>query len=306
MMTKKKLRPSYGPVQKHGPGGIIADAIIYIILIACMFMAVVPMWHTVTSSLSDGQLLQAKEGLNWLWETKDGKANFAGYVKTLSYGNYAIVKSYGITLMYVAGNVLFGLIVNVIGGYVLYRKPKAYKGMTVFVMLTMMFSGGMIPLYMVVRNLHLTGTPFALMLPGCTNAMFVIVQMNAFNQVPQSTVESAEIDGAGHFITMFRIMLPQALGLTVVNTINTAIIAWNSWFDASIYVTNDRQWWPIQLWIRQIVSENQDIINVARPDWDKYLVSYCVILVATIPVLCAMPFAQKQLQKGALTGAVKE
>lgn len=300
---KKKME---GMVVHPGVGGTIADIIINIILILIMFACVIPMWHTLMSSLSDGQQLAAHDGIAWTWITTDGKPNLAGYIKTVVYGNYAILKSYGITLLYVGGNIFFGLIINVIAAYVLYRKPKAVKFMTLFILFTLMFNGGVIPTYMVVRKLGMVGTPWALMIPGCTNAMFVVLLLNGFKQVPASTIEAAEIDGAGHFTIMFKVLLPQARGLTMVTIINTAILSWNAWFEASIYVPSNKELWPLQLWIKQMVADNQNILNSATPDWDKYLVSYCVILVATIPILIAMPFAQKQLQKGSLMGAVKE
>lgn len=298
-------RKKEGMVEHPRLGERIADCVIILFLGICMFICIVPMWHTLMASLSDGQQLIAHTGIAWKWVTAEGGPNLAGYAKTLNYSDFAIIKSYGVTLMYVAGNVLAGLVINVIGAYVIYRRPKAAPALTLYVMFTLMFSGGVVPTYMVVRALHMTGTPWSLILPGCTNAMFIVMVMNAFRQVPESTVESAELDGAGHFTIMFQILLPQARGLTVVTMINTAILSWNSWFDASIYVPNSKEWWPLQLWIKQIVADNASILNATTPDWDKYLVSYCVILVATIPVLAAMPFAQKQLQKGSLLGAVK-
>ena len=283
----------------------LSNAVIFIILITVMFICIVPMWHTLMSSLSDGQQLVAHEGLAWSWVTTDNLPNFNGFRKTLTYSNFAVIKSYGITLMYVAGNVLFGLIINITGAYVVYRKPKAYRFLTLFMLFTMIFSGGMLPIYMVVKQLGMTGTPWALVIPNCTNAMFVILIIRAFHQVPVSTVEAAELDGAGHFTIMFRVMLPQAMGLITVAMINTAIISWNSWFEASIYVPSNPEYWPLQLWIKQIVADNINVITASTPDWDKYLVAYAVILIATVPVLIAMPFAQKQLQKGSLLGAVK-
>lgn len=285
--------------------GRIVDVLIMVVLITCMFICLVPMWHTLMCSLSDGKQLQAHEGMVWWWVTLNGKPNFAGYFKTINYSDFAIIKSYVITLLYVAGNVFFGLILNVISGYVLYRKTKFGGVIAIFILLTMMFGGGIVPTYMVIKNLGMVGTPWALMLPGCTNAMFMLIASNAFRQVPDSTVEAAEIDGAGHFTVMFRIMLPQAMGLIMVIIINTAILSWNSWFEASIYVPNSPQLWPLQLWIKKVVADNASIVNVAVPDWNKYLVSYCVILIATVPILIAMPFAQKQLQKGSFVGAVK-
>lgn len=305
-MSKRTRRIREGMVENPSLGQRVADVIIWLILITCMFICVLPMWHTLMASLSDGQLLIAHEGVAWTWITADGKPNFEGYIKTLTYSDFALLKSYGITILYVVGNVLLGLVINVIGAYVLFRAPKAGPFLTLFVLLTMMFNGGVVPTYMVVNALGLTKTPLSLMLPGCTNAMFMILILNGFKQVPSSTVEAAELDGAGHFTVMFHVLLPQAKGLTIVSVINTAILSWNAWFEASIYVTNQRQWWPLQLWIKQIVADNANIINAATPDWNKYLVQYCVILIATLPVLIAMPFAQKRLQEGALMGAVKE
>ena len=304
VIPKKQIRE--GMVVKPTLSGHMADVIIYIILFGIMFGALIPMWHTLMASLSDGQQLIAHDGIAWLWVTANGKPNLEGYLKTISYSNMALIKSYGITILYVFGNIFFGLIINITGAYVIYRGPKLAKVFTMILVFTMLFNGGMVPTYMVIRNLGMTGTPWALMLPGCTNAMFLILQMNAFKQVPVSTVESAQLDGAGHFTMMFRILLPQARGLTLVTIINIAILSWNSWFEASIYVPQNRELWPLQLWIRQIVADNATTINSAAVDWNRYLVSYCVILIATLPVLIAMPFAQKQLQKGALMGAVKE
>ncbi len=301
-------KPKYkeGMVVHPGAGERIADVLILLFLFLCIFIAVIPMWHTAMVSVSDGQQVIAHSGILWKWITPDGKPNWVGYDKTINYSDLAIIRSYGITIVYVAGNVIFGLIMNVIGAYCIFRKTKLSGFMTLFFIFTMMFGGGTVPTYMVIRNLGMTGTIWSLIIPGCTNAMFIIMTMNAYKQVPYSTIESAELDGAGHFTIMFKILLPQSMGLITVCMINTAILSWNSWFEASIYVPSNREIWPLQLWIKQIVADNSSILQAATPDWNKYLVSYCVILIATLPVLMCMPFAQKQLQKGSLLGAVKE
>ena len=285
-------KPKYkeGMVVHPSLGERVADVIIGIILLACMALAIIPMWHTLMASLSDGNLLLAHNG----------------YIKTLSYDDMAIIKSYAYTILYVVGNVLVGLVLNVIAAYVIYRKPKASGIMMLFIIISLMFNGGTVPTYMVIRNLGMTGTVWSMILPDCTNAMFIILTLNAFKQVPKSTIEAAELDGAGHFTIMFRILLPQAMGLVTVTMINTAIISWNAWFNAMLYVPSDKNLWPLQLWIKQIVADNATLTTATSPDWNRYLVSYCVIIIATLPVLIAMPFAQKQLQKGSLMGAVKE
>ncbi len=303
MVKNKKTKE--GMVVHPGIGEKITDVIIWIILIGCMAIAIIPMWHTLMASLSDGNLMLAHNGVLWKWATANGGPNWGGYIKTLAYENMAIIKSYGYTILYVIGNVLLGLGINAIAAYCIYRKPKASGLMMLIIIISMMFNGGTVPTYMVIKKLGMTGTIWSLLIPDCTNAMFVILTLNAYKQVPVETVESAELDGAGHFTIMFRILLPQAMGLITVTMINTAIITWNSWFSAMLYVPSNKEVWPIQLWIKQIVADASNITTATAVDWNRYLVSFCVIIVATLPVLIAMPFAQKQLQKGSLTGAVK-
>lgn len=302
--SRRRLRA--GRVERSSGAGLVFDILIVVVLVLVMFICLIPFWHTLMASLSDGQLLTAHNGMLWWFETADGAPNFGGYAKTLTYNNFAIIKSYGITIAYLIYNVLLGFIVNVIGGYVLCRKTKLGKALTIFIMITMLFNGGVIPTYMVVRGLGLLNNPLSLVLPSCTNAMFVVLGMNAFKSVPESTIESAKLDGAGHFRLMFRIMLPQAMGLFIVSMINTAIISWNAWFEASIYITSQRDLWPLQIWIKQLTADMGDFAMQTNPDWNSYIVSYCVVIVSMIPILIAMPFVQKQLQKGSLAGAVKE
>ena len=162
----------------------------------------------------------AHEGILWKWLTGDGSINLAGYERTIDYSDYAILKSYAITLLYVVGNVVFGLVMIVIGAYCIFRQNKLRTFMTLFFVFSLMFNGGTVPTYMVIRTLGMTGTIWSLILPGCTNAMFIMMTMNAYKQVPYSTIESAELDGAGHFTIMFKILLPQAMGLVTVCTVS--------------------------------------------------------------------------------------
>ncbi len=298
---KSKVKYREGMVDKPTPLGAVADVLIVLFTIICIFICVIPVWHTFMSSFSDGLVLMSHEGVVWKWI---GRFNLGGY-KYL-FADSSIIRGYANTLIYVLGNIACGLVVNVLGGYVLSRPTKLKGFLTMFLMLTMMFSGGIVPTYMVVRALGMTGTVWSLIVPGCTNAMFIILMMNAFRMVPESTVEAAHLDGAGHITVMFRIMLPQAMGIGMVTIINTAIIAWNAWFEASIYVTGQRELWPLQLWVKQIVANNQEFLNYTNPDYDRYLIQYAVIIGATMPILIAMPFFQKRLQKGSLAGAIKE
>ena len=288
-------------VEKTNGWGKVATILICAVLFIIALCCLIPLWHVLISSISDGQRLLAHEGVVF-WP--QGKVTLDGY--RYVFRDSRILLGYANSLMYVAGQVLFGFVINVLGGYVLSRKPKLAPALTIALVLTMMFSGGTVPTYMNVRRLGMVGTRWALMIPGCTNAIFVMMAVRAFAGVPEATVEAAKLDGAGHIRTMLQVMLPQAMGLISVSLINTGILAWNAWFQASIYVTTQQNLWPLQLWIRQISSESTDFLNYANPDYSRYLIQFVVIVIATLPILIVFPFFQKKLEQGMMAGAVKE
>lgn len=312
---KKKLiggkRPKEGMVESLSVPGAIADLIIIAVLCLVALVCLVPMWHVLMSSIyADPQQLIAKEGITWWF---GDSVNLEAYriLFEETGGSFAegnIFRGLFNTIFYMVVNVALGLVINVIAGYCLSRESKLKKFMMMYCMLSLIFSAGTIPTYIVLRNLGLTGTVWSLILPMCTNGMFMVLAMNAFLSVPEATVESARIDGAGHLKTMFMVMLPQAMGLITVIMINTAILHWNSWFQASIYVPNSKDLWPMQLWIREIVeSSNQDYMMVIGGELQvvKYLVQFAVIVVSTVPILFAFPFFYRVLERNTIAGAVK-
>ncbi|MBQ0126058.1 MAG: carbohydrate ABC transporter permease [Clostridiales bacterium] len=290
-----------GMVEKKSVKDIVADVIIIVILLAVMFCCLTPLWHCCMCSISVGETLLGHEGLV-LWPV--GNSTLDGY--RYVFKDNTMMRGYLNTLIYVFGSCACGFLINVLGGYVLSRKSKMKSALSLFLIMTTMFTGGTVPLFMVVYKLGMVGTPLALIIPNCTNAMFTILCMNSFLGVPESTVEAARIDGAGHLTTMFRVMLPQAMGLILVTIINTAILSWNAWYQASIYVPTEQNLWPLQLIIKEKVANSTDFLNYSNPDYARYLIQYCVIMVATLPVLAVFPFFQKRLEKGMLMGAVKE
>ena len=214
--------------------------------------------------------------------------------------------SYRNTIIYVVATVALGFVLNVLGGYALSRSTRLRTFMMIFLMFPLLFGGGMIPTYMVVKALGLVGTRASIIVLEATMGMFMILGMRAFQGVPEATVEAARIDGAGHFRVMFRVMLPQCVGMFMVTIMMTFVASWNSWLTAAIYVAGDRSKWPIQLWINQIISENADIIKGVNPNYNRFLIQHAVVAAATIPMLVAIPFLQKYIEAGVLSGAVKE
>lgn len=301
----KREKIKAGMVQNHSVGSRIADVIIYIILIALALVFLVPMWHVLMSSVSDGRTMFGSNGIT-LWPkgfTFEGYAILFGQMGTFAEGN--LIRGFFNTILYVFANVGIGLCINVVAGFCLSRKTKLRGVMTLFCMFSLIFSAGTIPTYIWLDTLKFTKTPLSVILPMCTNGMFMVLTMNAFLSVPEATIEAARIDGAGYLRIMFQIMLPQAMPLITVIIINTAILHWNQWFQAQLYLSSQREWWPLQLWIKEIVANNRNFLDTTNPNYNQYLVQFCVIIVATLPVLIVFPFFQKKLERNAMAGAVK-
>ena len=291
---------THGMIENNSRFSRFVDFFIYVFLICIAFCCIVPLWHCVASSISDGKSLLSHEGLVIV---PAGKPTSTGY--RLTFRDNSIMRGYLNTLIYVSAQMLFGGVLNVIGGYVLSRKCKLRSTLTAFVVFTMIFSGGTVPLYMVNKALGLAGTRWALILPHCTNASFLIMSVKAFESVPSATVESARIDGAKNLRIIFQIMLPQCFSFILVTMVNTGIIAWNAWLAASIYVPTDKSKWPLQLWIKELVAVNADFMNWSNPDYSRYLIQYCVITIATLPLLLCFPLFIRRLERGMARGAVK-
>lgn len=305
MSKKKKYNPAEEDTALHmvehkTPLDRFADVLIYLVVALIAFVCVIPMWHVLMTSVSDGKMVMAYEGLLWKWI---GDFNLAPY--KLIFRDASILSGYMNTIIYTVGSTTLGFLIAAVTGYALSRDTKLKTPVSLVLMSTMLFSGGMVPTYMVIKALGWVGTRWALLIPGCTNAMFMIMMMNAFNSVPHEMYEAARIDGAGHIRTMWQVMLPQAMNLGFVIILNSVVGQWNSWLPASIYVTNKKNLWPLQLWIKQIVADNANFLQSANPDYNRYLIQYAVIVAATLPILLAFPFFQDKLEKGVIAGGVK-
>jgi putative aldouronate transport system permease protein len=287
-------------VEHLGPADRIVDVIVYLLCALVAFCSIIPMWHVLMSSLSDGKTLLAHEGLVLL---PVGGFTLDGYKHIFQ--NSGIFSGYINTIIYTVSATALGFFLSVITGYALSRNTRIKPFMSMFLMLTMLFSGGMVPTYMVIKALGWVGTRWALIIPGCTNAMYMIMMMNAFNAVPQEMYEAARIDGAGHFRTMLQVMLPQAMNLGSVIILNSVVGQWNSWLQASIYVPNKKNLWPLQLWVKEITANNDNFLNTANPDYSRYLIRFSVIVAATLPIIILFPFFQDKLEKGVIAGGVK-
>lgn len=300
MRLRRREDNETGMVEDRSLWGTVADILMGIALAALAFVCIIPLWHVFMASISDGKALLAHEGMLWL---PVGEATLDGY--KLLFQDSQIITGYINTIIYVVGGTLLGLVMNVFAGYILSRTTKLKTVMVLFCVFTTMFNGGTIPTYMIIRKLGMTGTMWSLIIPGATNAMFMLLMMNAFSQVDKSYVEAAELDGAGHLTIMFKIMLPHCKGMALVTAINTAIMKWNAWFEASIYVPNQTELWPLQLVVKRITAGAEDFLKALNPNYTENLLQYCAIVAATLPLLIAFPFFIRKLEKGMVLGGVK-
>ncbi|MBR5345868.1 MAG: carbohydrate ABC transporter permease [Clostridia bacterium] len=297
---RKKEEWENNMVETKSAADIIVDVIVYIIVALVAFCSVIPMWHVLMSSFSDGKSLLSHVGLV-VWPV--GGFTLAGYEKVFS--DSSVISGYINTIIYTVATTVIGFLLSTVTGYALSRDTKLKKPVTMALMVTMLFGGGMVPTYMVIRALGWVGTPWALVIPGCTNSMYCIMMMNAFNSIDKSMYEAAHIDGAGHLSTLFEITLPQAMNMGSVIILNLAIGAWNSWLPASIYVPNKKALWPLQLVVKQITADNAEFLKSSNPDYARYLIQFAVIIIAIAPLIIAFPFFQDKMEKGVIQGGVK-
>jgi len=297
----KSVRIKSGMVEKKTAGAFIVQVILVLVVGLLAVLCLLPMWHVLMSSISDGFALMSHSGLV-AWPV--GAPTLEGY--RLIFRDAGVITGYTNTIIYVIGTVSVGFILNVLGGYALSRNTKLRTFFMVFLMIPLLFGGGLIPTYMIVKSIGLVGSRLAVIFLEATMGVYILLGMRAFMGVPEATIEAARIDGAGHLRTMIRVMLPQCKGLFMVTVMMTFVGSWNSWLTASIYVAGDRSKWPIQLWINQIIADNADIIKGVNPNYNRFLIQFAVIAAATIPMLIAIPFLQKQIEAGVLTGAIKE
>lgn len=219
-----------------------------------------------------------------------------------------IFKSIGVSLYVTILGTFLSMVVTSFMAYALSRKYLHGRSFFNFlVVFTMLFSGGMIPAFILVKNLGLIDTLWALILPSAVSAYNMIIMRNFFQGIPDSLEESAKMDGCSDWGVFFKIILPLSLPSIATISLFYAVTYWNTYQNAILYI-NDSNKWPIQVLLRQIVIVSSGLnadaasVDIVPP---AQSIKMAVIVVATIPMLIAYPFVQKYFVKGAMVGSVK-
>ncbi|UQZ35792.1 sugar ABC transporter permease [Paenibacillus sp. PK3_47] len=225
--------------------------------------------------------------------------------------NPMIVTGYRNTLFYVTAGTVINLIMTTLGAYALSRRNVYFKNwIMLIIVITMVFHGGLIPSFLLINNLGMLNTPWALLLPGAISSFNLIIMRTAFQGIPVSLEESARIDGANDWVIMMRIILPLSMPVIAVMILWYAVGHWNSYFSALIYL-RDRELFPLQLVLREIlISNSTDNMMTGAAAGDRLdigiTIKYATIIVSTLPILVLYPFLQKYFVHGVLIGALKE
>lgn len=290
---------------KRSISGRIFDSANVIFMLLMIFVTLYPFWHVLAASFSDsGLLLRHTGALFW----PEG-FSLSAYEHVLQ--NQRIFTGYLNTIFVVVAGTALNVLMTSLGAYVLSRKKFAMRRvLTIAIVFTMYFSGGMIPRYIVINNyLHLGNSLWALILPGLVSTWNLIVMRTAFFGVPESIEESARLDGANDFVILFRVILPTIMSTVAVIILFYAVGHWNAWFDAALFLRKKEKY-PLQLVLREILilssteSMTNDVDFVDKEAIGESI-KYATIIVTTLPVICIYPFLQKYFVKGVMIGAVK-
>lgn len=295
-------RSSSRPVWAERPSRAGTAAKGLVLAVICL-VVLYPMVYILAVSLSDQNDLAGNGLLLWPqhWSLQSYRTILEGGLVTR-----ALVVSILVT---VVGTAL-SMVLTVLTAYSLTRTHEVPGSRFVLwlVLGTMLFSAGIIPNFLMVKQTGLLNSYWALIIPGAINAFNLVVVRNAFMELPAELIDSARIDGAGEWQFLWRIVLPLSKAVLAVISLFYAVALWSDFFSAMIYL-NDTTKWPIQLVLRQYVLEGQSMTQLApnpnRPLPQPQTLQMAVTVVATLPILIVYPFVQRFFTKGILVGAIK-
>lgn len=288
---------------KEAIGEKVFVSIVMAFLILSIVVTLYPFIYVASMSISEPKYVVQQS----VWLVPKG---FSIGAYKMVFENKEVWQSYYNTIWYTAVGTIINVIMTVIAAYPLSRKTFfARKFFMFFIVATMFFSGGMIPAFLLIKNLHLYDTRWAIVLSAAISTWNVIITRTYFHTIPDSLQESAKIDGCNDIGILFRIVMPLALPITAVVGLFCAVGFWNSYFAALLYLPSAK-YHPLQLYLMKIVIQNSQQFMGATQGYERTLyaaqLKYAIIIVAVLPIICVYPFLQKYFVKGVIIGAIKE
>lgn len=292
-------------------GDKIFDSVNLLLIILVLIIILYPLYFVIIASFSNAQ-----DVVNGRVFIGPIGVNFEAYKKVFAHDD--IVMGYRNTILYTILGTTINLIMTILAAYPLSRKDLKGRGIIMaFLAFTMFFGGGLIPTYLVVKRLQMTNTIWALLIPSAISTYNVVIMRTYFStSIPYELQEAALIDGCSNTKILLKIILPLSTPIIAVMVLFYAVGHWNAYFNAIIYLT-DRDKFPLQLIIREILIQNQteklmqsgtagvDIESIVRQQMVAESLKYAVIVVASLPMLILYPILQKYFVKGIMLGALK-
>ena len=286
--------------QYRSVSGSVMDAIIDLIMIFVLLTCLVPFVYMLALSLSD-----AKAIINGKVTFFPVGLTFEAYKQIFSYPNF--FRAYGNTFFYTGAGTAISLLLTCLFAYPLSK--QFLRGQTILmkmVIVSMFFSGGLIPNYLLISNLRLTGTVWAMLIPFAINQFNLIILINFFKTLPTEIEEAALIDGLNYFGILFKMVIPLSTAALATVGLYTAVFFWNDWFNGLIYLNTAQ--YPVMLFLRNIVNGTA-MLGDAAGSADKSTIAIsiksAVIITSTLPIIILYPFLQKYFVKGLTVGSVK-
>ena len=271
-----------------------------ILLILLGITTLYPFWDCLVVSMSS-----LKSYLSTSIHLWPSEWSFEGYAYML--GNESLWTSYANSIFITVAGTLINMLITIMAAYVLSKQElKGHRILMFLAVFTMMFTGGIIPTYIVIKDLGLMNSLWSMILPSAINTYNLIILRNFFADLPTELEEAALLDGCTEVGVLFRIMLPISKPAVTTIALFYAVDHWNDFFSAIMYI-NSREKWPLQLFLRSMLFESdaayssggESLFLLGQP------MKMAAVMLAIIPIMCAYPFFQKYFTKGILTGAVK-
>lgn len=287
---------------KKSVGAIIFDVCNTLFMILMMAVMLYPFLFIISASISNPDLVARGQVL-----LLPKEITFEAYRRVLR--DPDIWTGYANTIKYTLLQTVLTLVFTATTAYPLSKKRLlGRRTILMLIGFTMLFSGGLIPKFLVVQQLGMVNTTWAIVIPTLISTWYLFIMRTFFEGFPQDMEEAATIDGCGALAVLFRIVLPLSMPVFVTVGLYTAVGQWNSFFDALIYL-NEKARYPLQIFLRNIVIANSAAAQAEVIDGSEMLildtVKYSTIMVATLPILCVYPFLQKYFVQGTMIGGIK-
>lgn len=283
------------------------DVVNYAFMVLFGLVALFPIYYVLLISLAD--YAAVKSQIIYIYPTT---INFDAY--KLAMRGDIFLNSFFVSVFVTIVGTVYSMLISTAAAYALSKERLVLsKFMFYVIIVPMFFGGGLIPYYLLIKDIHLMNTIWVMIIPGGAASFYLILLRNFFQELPASIEESAKIDGANDVYILYKIILPMSAPAIATISLFYAVDKWNDYYTALLYISN-RKLFPLQLVLREVILDFQQVMAspigaaIAQKNSAQYseALKMAIITIATVPIVCVYPFLQKHFTKGIMFGAVKE